>query len=39
MIADEGFLAFFVTPFEQTHREIFVGMIVSLGAIRLLPNA
>jgi TRAP-type C4-dicarboxylate transport system permease small subunit len=38
MLADEFFLSFKVGPFEQTHRSIFVGMLVSFLAVRLLPR-
>jgi hypothetical protein len=38
MVADELFLTYRVAAFEQTHRGIFVAMLVSLLAVRLLPN-
>jgi hypothetical protein len=38
MLADELFLSYNVGPFEETHRSIFVAMLVSFLAVRLLPR-
>lgn len=38
MVMDEVFLAYKVASFEQTHRAIFIAMLVSFLAVRLLPD-
>ena len=38
MVMDEIFLAYRVAAFEQTHRSIFIAVLVSFLVIRLLPH-
>lgn len=38
MVMDEIFLAYRVAAFEQTHRSVFIAVLVSFLVIRLLPN-